>query len=186
LVLVAHQLALTSPFDARYSAVLERALYNAVLVGMSVDGRKFFYDNPLATIGKRHARKSWFEISCCPPNVSYFPCGVIILLSDLSQVARLLGSLNTYVYAFTPHAGGDTLHVRMYLESEVELVIPRASKDGINISRTIKLQQSSGAPWTGGATFQVKGDVTGLKISLPRPEWAIGFEVGLLRLLGSQ
>lgn len=77
MVLFAHQMLLLNPRDAQYANVLERALYNAVLVGMSLDGRSFFYENPLATIGKAYERSSWFEVSCCPPNVrSTTPTGL--------------------------------------------------------------------------------------------------------------
>lgn len=66
--------------DGRYADVVERALYNAVLGGVSLDGEKFFYDNPLASEGNHH-RQPWFECACCPPNL-----------------ARLLASLGRYAY----------------------------------------------------------------------------------------
>jgi DUF1680 family protein len=67
--------------DRRYADVLELALYNAVLSGVSLDGQAFFYDNPLASAGAHH-RQPWFSCPCCPPNL-----------------ARLLASLGGYVYA---------------------------------------------------------------------------------------
>ena len=67
--------------DGRYADVLERALYNNVLSGVSLDGKKFFYENPLASVGKHH-REEWFGCACCPPNI-----------------ARLLASLGQYVYS---------------------------------------------------------------------------------------
>jgi DUF1680 family protein len=67
--------------DRRYADVLELALYNAVLSGVSLDGQAFFYDNPLASAGGHH-RQPWFSCPCCPPNL-----------------ARLLASLGGYVYA---------------------------------------------------------------------------------------
>jgi DUF1680 family protein len=69
--------------DRRYSDVLERALYNGVLSGLSLDGATFFYENPLASRGTHH-RQAWYECACCPPNV-----------------ARLLASLGSYVYSVT-------------------------------------------------------------------------------------
>jgi DUF1680 family protein len=65
----------------RYGDVLELALYNGVLSGLSHDGQCFFYDNPMASRGGvgRHA---WFDVACCPPNL-----------------ARLLTSLGSYAYA---------------------------------------------------------------------------------------
>ncbi len=65
--------------EAHYLDVLERCLYNATIAGMSLDGRKFFYENPLASLGGHH-RQDWFGCSCCPPNIS-----------------RLLASLGSYL-----------------------------------------------------------------------------------------
>src|SRR5579862_1432625 len=61
--------------------VLEGALYNAVGAGVSIDGKAFFYVNPLETRGANTKRKDWFDVSCCPPNV-----------------ARLFSSLGEYVF----------------------------------------------------------------------------------------
>jgi DUF1680 family protein len=67
--------------DARYADEMERSLYNGVLSGVSQDGEKFFYDNPLESGGGHH-RQPWFECACCPPNL-----------------ARLLASIGMYVYS---------------------------------------------------------------------------------------
>lgn len=80
LVFWAHRMALLTGRSA-YIDVLERALYNAVIGGMSVDGRRFFYSNPLESAGDIE-RQNWFEVACCPPNL-----------------ARLILSLGQYVYA---------------------------------------------------------------------------------------
>lgn len=67
--------------DRRYADVIERALYNGVISGVSLDGKKFFYENPLASLGSHH-RQDWFDCSCCPPNL-----------------ARILASLGEYIYS---------------------------------------------------------------------------------------
>ncbi len=54
--------------EGQYVEVIERALYNAVLAGVSLDGRTFHYTNPLASRGK-HLRRDWFDTACCPPNL---------------------------------------------------------------------------------------------------------------------
>jgi uncharacterized protein len=69
--------------DHRYADVLEQALYNGVLSGISLDGTSFFYVNPLESQGKHH-RQPWFKCACCPPNI-----------------ARLLLSLGNYLYGVT-------------------------------------------------------------------------------------
>ena len=80
LVLWNHRL-LQLECDSRYADVMERALYNGVLSGVSLDGTKFFYGNPLESRGQ-HQRSDWFGCACCPPNI-----------------ARLLASLGLYIYA---------------------------------------------------------------------------------------
>lgn len=81
--------------NREYSDILERALYNGLISGVSRDGRKFFYTNPLESIG-RHHRQEWFGCSCCPPNV-----------------ARLLASLGQYVYS---QSNTDAI-VHLYIQS---------------------------------------------------------------------
>ncbi|MDJ1467123.1 glycoside hydrolase family 127 protein [Xanthocytophaga flava] len=57
--------------DAKYYDVLERTLYNGLVSGVSVSGDRFFYDNPLQSLGQ-HSRKAWFGCACCPSNVCRF------------------------------------------------------------------------------------------------------------------
>ena len=80
LVFWAHRM-LQFECDGRYADVMERALYNGVLSGVSLDGEKFFYDNPLTSFGNLH-RQEWFKCSCCPTNI-----------------VRLIASLGNYVYS---------------------------------------------------------------------------------------
>lgn len=82
LVLWSHRM-LQIETDGRYADMLERALYNGVLSGISFDGSTFFYENPLESHGSHH-RQPWYRCACCPPNV-----------------ARLLSSLGSYVYSTT-------------------------------------------------------------------------------------
>ena len=89
----AHRLALLYG-DAHYADVLERALYNGVLSGVSQDGTKFFYVNPLESAGTHH-RSPWFGCACCPPNVT-----------------RTLAALGGYAYA----ASANSLYVNLYIQ----------------------------------------------------------------------
>ena len=87
-----HRLALLYG-DARFADVFERSLYNGVLAGVSLDGKRFFYVNPLESQGHHH-RSPWFGCACCPPNV-----------------ARTLASLGGYAYAVGDGAlVGEPLH----------------------------------------------------------------------------
>ncbi len=85
--------------DRKYADVLERALYNGVLSGVSLDGARFFYDNPLASVGKHH-RQEWFGCACCPPNI-----------------ARLLASLGQYVYS----QNDSDIAVHLYVQGHADL-----------------------------------------------------------------
>ncbi|GCE31393.1 hypothetical protein KDA_68770 [Dictyobacter alpinus] len=87
--------------DSRYADVLERTLYNGVLSGISLDGKKFFYVNPLASSGHAH-RQEWFGCACCPPNI-----------------ARLLSSLGQYMYS----QGDAEVVVHLYASSEAQLQV---------------------------------------------------------------
>jgi hypothetical protein len=81
--------------DARYADVVERVLYNGFLSGVSLDGEKFFYVNPLASRGNHH-RQPWFGCACCPVNV-----------------ARLVPSIPGYVYAHN----AEGIYVNLYVAS---------------------------------------------------------------------
>ncbi len=87
--------------DARYADIFERSLYNGVLAGVSQDGTRFFYVNPLASTG-RHHRSEWFGCACCPPNV-----------------ARTLASLGGYAYA----VADDSLYVNLYIQGAAKTTV---------------------------------------------------------------
>lgn len=87
--------------DSRYADVMERALYNGVMSGISLDGRRFFYVNPLESAGAHH-RQEWFGCACCPPNVM-----------------RLLASLGGYLYSQTT----SDAYVHLYAQGEGQLTV---------------------------------------------------------------
>jgi hypothetical protein len=96
----AHRLALLYG-DASYADVLERGLYNGILSGVSQDGTKFYYVNPLESAGTHH-RSPWFGCACCPPNVT-----------------RTLAALGGYAYAVTT----DSLYVNLYIQGSAQAKI---------------------------------------------------------------
>lgn len=85
----------------RYGDIMEQALYNGALVGLSQDGTRFFYDNPLESRGQHH-RWIWHRCPCCPPNV-----------------ARLVASVGSYIYGVAE----DTVAVHLYCESEATVQV---------------------------------------------------------------
>lgn len=100
LVFLSHRLLQVDP-DRRYADVMERALYNAVLSGLSLDGSRFFYDSPLASDGG-HQRQPWFEVACCPPNLAR-------LLLSIGQYALSERGDEGYIHLFA--AGRYQLHL---------------------------------------------------------------------------
>ena len=85
--------------EGRFADVMELALYNGFLSGLSIDGKEYFYVNPLADRGK-HRRERWFRCACCPPNI-----------------ARLLASLPGYLYSIS----SEGIWVHLYAESTAHL-----------------------------------------------------------------
>jgi hypothetical protein len=97
--------------------VLEGALDNAVGGGVSVDGRAFFYVNPLETSGRTTKRKDWFDTSCCPPNV-----------------ARLFCSLGDYAFLVKKRSGGGiSVAVVLYMSCRGEIDV-----DGEKVTIVVK------------------------------------------------
>ncbi len=112
---------------ARYADLIETTLYNAVLVGLSLDGQSYFYDNPLESDGS-HRRQAWFSCACCPPNV-----------------ARLLASLPGYLYS----RSREGLWVHLYAAGRARLALPGG--------RPVELRQETRYPWEGTVELEVRG-----------------------------
>lgn len=85
---------------SKYIDVLERTLYNGVIPGQALDGKTFFYPNPLESEGK--FRSPWFGTACCPSNLT-----------------RFLPSLAGYIYAHRD----DELYINLYMSNEAEMEI---------------------------------------------------------------
>ena len=85
--------------DAKYADVYERALYNGVISGVSLSGDRFFYDNPLESMGE-HERQAWFGCACCPGNVT-----------------RFVASVPLYMYA----TQANDIYVNLYIQSEANI-----------------------------------------------------------------
>lgn len=87
--------------NAQYIDVLEKVLYNSALDGLSFEGDRFFYGNPLASNGQ-HFRKEWFGTACCPSNI-----------------ARLVASLGDYIYGVSEK----DIYVNLFIGSSTSLTI---------------------------------------------------------------
>jgi uncharacterized protein len=131
--------------DGDYAEILERALYNGALAGMSLDGEKFFYQNPLASLGK-HTRQEWFECSCCPSNLS-----------------RLLGALGENIAS----TSADSLLVSLYVGSEFDFELGNGAAGSVRLS--------GGMPWGGSVQLALslgKSVESAWELRLRIPSWA--------------
>lgn len=70
--------------DSQFADVVERALFNGVLSGISASGDRFFYTNPLESRG-RHERRPWFDCACCPPNIARMILSVSDFVAGFSE-----------------------------------------------------------------------------------------------------
>ena len=91
--------------DAKYLDVMERTIYNGFLVGVSLSGDRFFYQNLLKSAGN-FERSEWFGVPCCPPNI-----------------ARLISSLGNFVYA----KSGDKLFVNLFVGNQAKIKLDNNS-----------------------------------------------------------
>lgn len=117
--------------NSEFADVMELALYNSALSGISLDGRRFFYVNPLEVwpeachnrADQRHVkvtRQPWFGCACCPPNI-----------------ARLLASLGSYIYTKTNER---EIYTNLYIGGTAEIELG---------DQIILITQNSELPWNG-------------------------------------
>jgi len=99
------QRMLSLDLDSRYADVMERALYNGMLSGVSLFGDLFFYVNPLASDGTHH-RQPFYACSCCPTNVN-----------------RILPVIGGFQYSFAENE----LAVHLYMQGEAEIDLGQGS-----------------------------------------------------------
>ncbi|MEW6235710.1 MAG: beta-L-arabinofuranosidase domain-containing protein [Candidatus Omnitrophota bacterium] len=144
--------------DAKYMDVFEQSLYNGLLSGVSLDGDKFFYRNPLASHGpekfdpsggkvadSHQHRQYWFGCACCPPNV-----------------ARFIPKIGEYIYA----AGQDGAYINLYICSQ-----SRFSLNGVLLT----LSQSTEYPWDGAVRVNVDPEEPAeFAMNLRIPGWRQG------------
>ncbi len=129
--------------DAKYVDVLERTLYNGLLSGVSLDGTKFFYPNPLESSGD-YERSPWFGCACCPGNIT-----------------RFLPSLPGYFYA--QHDG--TVFVNLFASGTADIHMDKG--------RTMQLTQETKYPWDGNIKITVNpAKKSKFEVAVRIPGWA--------------
>lgn len=123
--------------DAKYADIIEKEIYNGVLSGVSLNGDKFFYINPLEANGKKYEegghrrRQEWFKTSCCPTNL-----------------ARFLPSISQYIYSLD----NEGFYINQYIGSQANIKIN---------NNEVLIIQKTNYPWDGEVeiTFLPKENV---------------------------
>ncbi len=160
LALFAHRMLLLEN-DAKYASVVERAIYNGFMSSTSLDGRAFFYTNPLeilphmltcnASVKNKNPlhlpnpqRQEVFFCSCCPPNI-----------------VRFIPSIANFIYTVDK----DTIFVHQFMESQAK----------INVNgREIEITQKTAYPYDGKVTISASGG--NVKLAVRVPEWCDCYE----------
>ena len=137
-----------------YADTIERALYNCVLAGMQLDGKRFFYVNPLEVIPgisgeiatERHVlpeRPQWFACACCPPNV-----------------ARLIGSIGNYAWSVEENI----VYSHLYIGGILDL--------GENMNGKIEVETDY--PYDNVVKYKMKPEnsVMNMTLALRIPSWS--------------
>lgn len=175
LVFFAHRMLQIEP-DSQYSDVMERALYNGIISGVSLDGERFFYDNYLASYPGMHrfkgqkppVRQEWFGCACCPPNV-----------------ARLLASLGQYVYSQT----ASSIFVHLFVNGQARLQVCGQEVTLIQKTRypwdeDVRIEVSPESPATFTAAVRIPGwcEDAQVKVNGKTVDSAAGLRKGYLKL----
>jgi len=135
--------------DAKYYDIIERTLYNGLISGISLDGKKFFYPNPLESDGKYQfnqgacTRQPWFDCSCCPTNI-----------------IRFLPSVPELIYATI----ADSVYINLYISSNADIIVNQ---------KKIEIIQQTDYPWDGKINIIVNPEKkTIFTLKLRVPGWA--------------
>ncbi len=110
----------------KYADLMEKVLYNGMLSGQSIDGRKYFYRNPMISQG-RYERTEWFVCACCPPNV-----------------ARTIASLGKYIYSVSDKG----VWIHQYIGSKAHYKV-FGTED-------FTIHQESEFPWNGSVKLRIE------------------------------
>jgi DUF1680 family protein len=139
--------------DAKFADVIERALYNGINSGMSLDGTMYCYRNPLGfdPSGGDQIRNQWYDTTCCPPNLE-----------------RTFASLPGYFYSTSK----DGLYLHLYDNSQLDWHL----EDGTGL----KVLQKTNYPWDGAADITVApARPTEFTFYIRVPGWSEGPQVSV-------
>lgn len=149
--------------EAKYADIVELELYNSVLSGISMDGNKFFYTNPLAASKDYPYDLRWSggrqkyisKSNCCPPNA-----------------VRTIAEVSDYMYS----VGEKSLYINMYGGNKLNTQL----HDGTNL----KLEQTTNYPWNGKVLINIKETVAKpVNIYLRIPGWCKSYTLKVNNIL---
>lgn len=130
--------------EARFTDVMERALYNTINAGMSLDGKSYCYRNPLEYTPGRPIRNAWYTTLCCPPNLE-----------------RTFASLPGYFYS----TSADGVYVHLYDNAALDWHLESGTG--------IKIAQKTDYPWDGTVDMTVSpAKATEFTLYLRIPGWS--------------
>jgi DUF1680 family protein len=134
--------------DSRYGDVMERALYNGIDSGMSLDGTTYCYRNPLESAGEK-IRNPWYDTTCCPPNLE-----------------RTFAALPGYMYGVNEKG----VYVNLFHASKMTWHLPSGSR--------MEIEQKTDYPWQGAVHFAVTMQETQpVSMFLRIPAWSTATRV---------
>lgn len=162
----------------KYGDVMELALYNTVLAGMALDGKSFFYVNPLEVVPQachedarkshvKSVRQKWFGCACCPPNIARLVSSVAAYAyteSTASAFEQFQDSETSEASKESP----DTLWIHLYMGS----VLTKKVGD-----KALDLKVESRLPWEGTVKVQLRGDRVPCRLAFRIPGWSSGVKV---------
>ncbi|WP_268223933.1 aceric acid hydrolase [Sinomicrobium oceani] len=143
--------------EARYADIMELALYNSVLSGISIRGKEFLYTNPLLVSKDLPFEQRWGNTrqgyialsNCCAPNIT-----------------RTIAEIGNYAYSFSEKG----VYINLYGSNRLQTVTPEGS--------SLVLRQETGYPWDGDIQIVMEEVPSGeYGINLRIPGWSKGTTV---------
>lgn len=142
--------------NSKYSNVMERALFNTCIAGMSLDGKRFFYVNPLEVdpaISKHNPdrkhvlaeRPAWFGCACCPPNL-----------------ARLVTSLGAYLYSVK----GNSIYMHLYMSNRLSMKVDK---------QDVTLDVKTKYPYEGKIVITASKGIYSILLRIP--DWSEAYSI---------
>lgn len=141
--------------NAHYADVMERALFNTVISGIALDGKHFFYVNPLEVFPQqchghnknfnhiKPVRPEWYGCACCPPNL-----------------ARLLASLGDYLYS----VNDNTIYSHLFIGGTTKVAVA---------GQEIVITQHSELPWQGKVSYELELEASAaFALAVRVPNWS--------------